>query len=501
MKIKGVFKSLIWIYIFIFIATGANFVLRIILARNLTKAEYGLFYAILGFFAFLAIFRSLGTNETLVHFIPKYTAQKSNKKIKSAVSMVFLFQMILGLAIAIALIIFSKALANNYFKDPSVSGLIVLYAVAYVIMGLIELIKSINLGYQKPHVSASFDASRFVFIILVVIILFARQMLTVKALIILWFVSYLLFFLIYYFMLKKSFQTMLKTKFKYFGSVFKDIKSYAIPVMLSAGATFILARTDVFLLTWLKNVNEVALYEVVAPSANLLPFIFGPIILLLFPLVSKYFFEKKYESIGKIMNLIYNFGLFVMLPAVIVVLLYPDIIISVIFSTKYIEVVLGLQILILGKFFYSLNQINFNLLSGMGLIKKRMWILYVAAILNIVLDIIFIPMYGYLGAIAVTAFCYLLMCVLSFVTSTTYLKKFNLSIRLENWYKIFLSLVIFVSLIFLLQKVLILPTYLEIILTLVIAFTVYLVVGICLFKIVDLKYIKALVLKKKSKAY
>ena len=82
------------IFIFSIISMVIGFLLRILVARSFTEAEYGLLYAVLALFAIFAIFRDLGLNPALVKYIPEFLAKKNNIKIKSSIKFAFIIQVI-----------------------------------------------------------------------------------------------------------------------------------------------------------------------------------------------------------------------------------------------------------------------------------------------------------------------------------------------------------------------------------------------------------------------
>ena len=71
--------------IFAFSITTAiiGYLLRVYLARNLTVAEFGLFYAVMALVSFFWLVKDLGVGTTLVKFIPEFLVKKKYSEIKS----------------------------------------------------------------------------------------------------------------------------------------------------------------------------------------------------------------------------------------------------------------------------------------------------------------------------------------------------------------------------------------------------------------------------------
>src|SRR3989338_66067 len=59
------------------IAAFLGYIVRVILARNLTVEDFGLFYAIFGFLSLIGLFKSLGFDKALAKFIPEFLGKKA----------------------------------------------------------------------------------------------------------------------------------------------------------------------------------------------------------------------------------------------------------------------------------------------------------------------------------------------------------------------------------------------------------------------------------------
>src|SRR3990167_7422774 len=101
--VKGTFTIL-----FIsFLAALLGYLVRLVLARGLSKDDYGLFYAVFSFFAFLIIFKDLGLNQTLTKFVSDFLHRKNYTGMKSVIVSVFSIQFLMSALIAVIAIIFS----------------------------------------------------------------------------------------------------------------------------------------------------------------------------------------------------------------------------------------------------------------------------------------------------------------------------------------------------------------------------------------------------------
>ena len=94
-----------------------GYLIRVVLSRQLSLEEFGLFYAVFTFVSFFIVFRDFGLSQALVKFIPQFLVKKEYGKIKSSIKFAFSVNLLMGMIFAVFFIIFSDYLAINYFKN------------------------------------------------------------------------------------------------------------------------------------------------------------------------------------------------------------------------------------------------------------------------------------------------------------------------------------------------------------------------------------------------
>lgn len=496
MNLKNIMKDVGLISVFVFIGIFLGYALRIMFARLLPQADYGLFYAVIAFFALFSSFRSLGMTESIVHFIPKYTAEKNLNKIKNSIVFVLSTQIIISLIISLAFFIFANQIASSFFHLPEAAILIKIQAATFFIIGFIEVLVSVFRGFQKPVFASLYDPLRLIFMVVFSVLLSKSGLFSLKNVFWAWFTSYLLLALFYMISLLIRHKKLFTLKLKYDKTVMKDIWSYSIPLMLGLGAQIMFARIDELILMYFKGSAEVALYEIAYPASQLMLVLVAPFSFILLPVISKMFFEKNKKSIKEILQMAYNAGLFFIAPFVLLLLVYPDLIITALFSSKYISAAAGLRVMTLGTFFLMFSNINLSVLSGMGKIVTRTKILYAIGIFSIILNVILVPKLGYMGSVIATSAAFLLLWVSSQYVFSKEIPGFKLSI--SHLLRILFCSGIFLALVIFLKSALKMNLYYEAAIVSLISFAVYFALGLFILKIVDMRIIKE-ILKGKLK--
>ncbi len=65
-----------WLYLFTFLSAPLAYIAKMILSRDVSVAEFGIFYGIVSLITLLSALNDLGGTESLNYFLPKYIIRK-----------------------------------------------------------------------------------------------------------------------------------------------------------------------------------------------------------------------------------------------------------------------------------------------------------------------------------------------------------------------------------------------------------------------------------------
>jgi len=476
---KKLVKGTIIVFVMNIFAAFFGYLLRMFLARNLTIAEYGLFYAVFGFVGLFAMFKDLGLGQALAKFIPEFVVKKQYSKIKSAVVSSLILQFISSGIVSLIFVFFAKWLAEYYFK-MAVAYPILLLSIGFYWLSFFENTYGfIMQGFQKMNYFSFINLFRMVFIFACVFFLFLFKKSVV-------FVA--LSYLIYYFfsifiylpLIKKAFPKIFSLKFRWDKKLMKDLFFFGMPVIVSSIGWLILGYTDTAVLTLFRTMKEVGLYNVVLPTVSLLFYFTAAVSTVILPMVSEMWAKKHNEKLKNGLKMIYNYSLVFILPFALLMFVFPEIILNLLFGPQYVVASNALRIISIGSIFYTIAYINLNIISGIGQPKITSYIVLAAALFNLVGNFILIPKYGIIGAAITTAIGFFIMLVISLIYIS---KKIGFYFNLFDNLKIIFNNIIFLIIIYLMKNMH-LDIYLKIILSFFAGFGVYLIL-LFLFKLLS----------------
>jgi len=468
------------------IAAFLGYLVRFVLARNLTVEEFGLFYAVFSFLGLFGVFKSLGFDKALVKFIPDFKHKKRNDLIKSSILYSSIVKVITNTIVIMVVYSLSAYLSIHFFHNPKADIVLRLMAIAFFLDGFVLVLKFSFQGFKKMAYFSSIDLIRMLLILIVLLIGFKLNYGLLSPIIAYIAIPVILLVVFGFIFFKKVFPEFFKSKFVLEKSSLKRISKYSIFVMATSVGGVVLGYTDTIMLTYFSGLTAVGLYSVASPTARVLIYFARAITGIMLPLTSDLHAkgEKKLLKIG--IEELYKYSVIILFPAVLISFSFADLAISIFFGKNYILAATPLKILSIGMIFHILWSINGDFFSGIGQPQLNSKIVYFAAIFNFIGNLILIPLIGINGAAIATSGSYFIMMSYSMIK----IRKFiDVEFPVKIWAKIIFIGMIFVALVSLLKNVLVLNVWVE-------TGTVLITSGLCyiallfVMKVVNIKELK-----------
>ncbi len=409
-------RNIFLVYLLTLITGISSYLVRILFARNLSLEEYGLFYAVLGTIFFFSFIRDLGLTETATFFLNKYSVKGDKKKLNQVFWMSVIPQLCFGIIIGLSFILLSNYLSIHFFKNSLAKPIIILVALLFSFHTLIPSISYLFYAIHNFVIGRLVNFLQMFSILVISYLCFTILPTHIKYMIPA--VSYLLAYIIvittFYFILFKKYPYFKINNFSWNKKLFNEMRNYAFLVLLSTGGTLLLTYSDTILLTLIRGVSAVGLYNIAWPCLNVILIFVGPITTMLLPIISRKYHSKDVVGIKKILSLIYNYILVFTLPLAILFFVFSPLIIKVLFGPKYLGATNTLRVFSLFFVFMALRDLNFSIIAGIGKPKERSIIMYYGAGFNIIMDLLLIPKFGATGAALATGLGFALMSYLTY---------------------------------------------------------------------------------------
>lgn len=193
---------------------------------------------------------------------------------------------------------------------------------------------------------------------------------------------------------------------------------YGFPLVVGNLAAWVLSLSDRYVLEFFKGAHEVGVYSAsyivgehaILPITSLLALSYGPL--------SIHIWEKEGKEKSQIfINKLARYFLIICLPAVVGLSVLAKLIIGILVAQEYFEGYYVIPFVAFGIFFLGLQWI---FATGLRYYEKACLIMSsigIAAILNLGLNFLFIPRYGYLAAAITTFVSYAFLLLIIIIIS------------------------------------------------------------------------------------
>lgn len=220
----------------------------------------------------------------------------------------------------------------------------------------------------------------------------------------------------------------------------KRILIYGIPLFLNSTIAWILSVSDRYLIGFLSSYNETGLYSIsYSIGSQSLTLVFTSIMIGAYPLIIKAWNEYNKEYVESLISRLIKYFYIFCIPIVTALFVISPLLITLLASNEYYNGYLVLPWVGLGIFMSGLSQYVHKLWELKENTKKILMLNLIAAISNVILNIIFIPKFGFVAAGITTFISYTIYLLLAIYLVRN---EFHINIFNKNLVLIIISAVI-----------------------------------------------------------
>jgi O-antigen/teichoic acid export membrane protein len=236
----------------------------------------------------------------------------------------------------------------------------------------------------------------------------------------------------------------------------KELLFFSVPLLAVSILMMVMSWTDTLMLGYFKTPDVVGLYNAALPLANLLPVVLTSMNFIYVPIISQLYSKNLIEEIKRNYVVLTKWIFLLTLPLFFILFLFPDVVLNLLFSSRYIGATHTLQILTIAFFCNTSLGFPYSTLLVIGKSKFLMCVFLISAIINIILNIALIPPMGIVGAAIASA----LSLVVAKILITTKLYKIStIHPFTKNYLKIAGLLIVFLFVFYILRNLVIMSLW------------------------------------------
>jgi len=398
----------------------------ILVARYLGPSDFGLLNYAIAFVALFSPLINLGLDSVLNRELVN-----SPKKKYVLLGTVFKLKLVSSIFFGILMLLIIFLIAPN---NPMIFFLVLVFVLSTILdsIGCIGIYFNSRIESDKVVKTTGFAlVVSNIFKLVLIYLNFSLIWFALASLL-----NNILILFLYLFYYYKSNQRFFLWKFN--SQVAKKLLFISWPLILSGVFSIIYLKIDQVMIGLLLNEYQLGLYSVAVKISEIWYFLPGVIALSLFPSIMS--LRKKSNKLycEKLQTM---FDLFTWIPIVLIIpiFIFSNAIVYFLYGPEYIASGFILSILIWGLLAVFIRSGVENYINFEKLYKLSLYSSLFGAFINILLNLLFIPLFGILGAAISTIFSYFFVAYLSNLFFKETRKIFIMQIKSFNLFRILLN--------------------------------------------------------------
>jgi len=426
---KTVVRGTAIVLVMMVATAGMGYLFRLLLARNLSIEDFGLFFAVFSFVNLFYGFKGFGTGPAYVRFISEYRIKNEPENIKKVLLSFLVIQLVLFGFLSLIILLSSKFLTTHYFKSANAYWILILLTIAFFFSMFFSTFRGLFQGFKKMSYYSTVEFAQTLLVLLFSYLLFKFG---INILSPAW--AYLISFVIvagWCFLLALKLFPLFKIKSSPEWKTYKELMLFGVPVTIAMVFSSLLSSVDVLFLTYFRSLKEVALYSVALPTANLLRYVPKALATIILPVSAELYLTHIKGFTEGIRNAYRYIFLIVTLLSLLLFSSSNELIL-LFFGDEFGEAAIPLRILSIGMIFSSIYLVNQWIILGVNKPRMYLWMVMVASFLSVILNLALIPFFGIIGA----SLAFLAVSLFLFVYSIIQVKKLaEVNLPLNCWLK------------------------------------------------------------------
>lgn len=389
-ELSALLSSAVLVMIGGMIGSAAKLGERVVIGRLLSPDAYGEVSIGLALLMFLTTFAMAGCSQGVSRFIPRYDDIEDRRGVwVSGVAIT----MTLAVGFAVLLVLGANWIASLLFEsDVAVTFIRVLAVAIPFIVGFRVAISGIR-GYENTvfRTVAQDFIDPFLRIGLIALFILAGMGIVAAG------VGYLLA-AIATFVVAALFLNRLMPLRGAYRTHTRELIRFSAPLVVSTVVGVLLTQTDTLMLGYFRSSAEVGLYSAAYPLASGLLVVLGAFGFLYLPIASRLDSDGDRAAVDDIYATTTKWVYVVTFPAFLLLFAFPADVLRIVFGVDYTAAASVLPILAVGFFLSAAAGRDRETLSALG---STSWIAVgnvFGLTLNVVVNILLIPRYGFVGA-------------------------------------------------------------------------------------------------------
>ncbi|RLG36587.1 MAG: hypothetical protein DRN91_07580, partial [Candidatus Alkanophagales archaeon] len=324
-----------------------GYLARMVIARFLGASDYGLICLGFAAMSIAATLSLVGLPSGIVRYVSFYKGRRDKERIKGTIISALKISAPLSLISAVLVFYFADWISVNIFHEPRLTPVLRIFSVGVPFWVLASDLIAVTVGFQdlryRVYVNDLFqNISKLVAIVVLILLGFGVTGAAWG-----WVLAIVLMpFLALYFLERKVFSVL--SPGVRAAPMGRELFSFSLPLIFAGIAGLIMGWTDTLMLGYFGDASDVGVYNAALPTARLLRVFLGSFGAIFMPVASELYARGAIEDLRAAYSAVTKWVFSLVLPAALLMALFSDWVLRIMFGAEYVVGARALSVLALG---------------------------------------------------------------------------------------------------------------------------------------------------------
>lgn len=386
-------------------------IIFVYLARTLGKEDFGIFSFGIAFALLIVTIADFGLSTLLIREISR-NKNAASKYVPNAV--------IVKILLSVITLIVAYLFLNIMHYSPKLKIVAYIMLLFTIIQSFTELYHSVFRAFERMYYDATIKVLRMCILIGMVFYAIKNNYGLIAASLSFPITELIVFAISVLVAYKKFIVASFEFDYKFSKKLLKKSSLFCLSLVFSG----LFVYMGSIFLSKIRSTTEVGIYS--AAANIMLALVFIPVMYgnAIFPVISRLHITSK-KSLKFAYERSFKYMLIIGLPISVGIYVLSDKVVSLLYGKEYMESAVVLAILSGYLLLRFLNVVSGFTLSSINQQGSRVLSQGIAALINVILNLILIPLYGFIGA----AISIVITEIIFFLTYTSFIVKYGLKIK------------------------------------------------------------------------
>lgn len=374
-----------------------GYITMLFITKNHGAEEWGIYSLCITILSIVILLPKFGFDNSLVRIITELIHDGDKKAIRIIIFKVLTISITISLIVIFILNYFSDYIILGILNQNEISPLIKPISFAVIPMVIIVIIAAMFQALKKTLLFMLFKATVINIIFLLLLIWNKSQAQEFRVFELYVFsvgISFLIGVLIFIFLFKKVSLPSKKENKKY---TYKLIAKTSIPMLFSSSVALFMGWSDILILSYYSTTKDIGIYNSTLKLAAIALISLAAINAVTTPKFAEYYSKKDFKSLKSTVQKSTRMIFYTSAPLLFILIIFSKSILSY-FGEEFTIGYLALTYLCMAKFINSISGSVGYIMQMTDQQKTYQNIIIIAFFINLVLNFLLIPKYGFNGA-------------------------------------------------------------------------------------------------------